>query len=115
MWEIDLVWLNRVGITLNFVAGFLMAPDLIGRNRLRKLEAILEGFITKQQQFLSTLYEKREDPSYTQTVVLALICPILSAGFWWLIWYSMLRDSLFTFGSLWVISLIILVPLSITM
>jgi hypothetical protein len=38
----DLIWINRIGIILNFVAGFLMAPDLIGTAKLRELEFRLE-------------------------------------------------------------------------
>jgi hypothetical protein len=35
---IGVVWLNRIGIILNFCAGFMVAPELIGVSRLRKLE-----------------------------------------------------------------------------
>jgi hypothetical protein len=32
------VWLNRIGIILNFLAGFMLAPELLGIERLRRLE-----------------------------------------------------------------------------
>jgi hypothetical protein len=35
-------WLNRIGIILNFVAGFLLAPELIGLDRIRRFETRLE-------------------------------------------------------------------------
>ena len=34
--------LNRVGILLNFAAGFLLSPGLLGVDRIRRLEAALE-------------------------------------------------------------------------
>jgi hypothetical protein len=41
------VVINRTGIVLNFFAGFLIAPELIGLERLRKLEENLERFFGK--------------------------------------------------------------------
>lgn len=38
----DPIILNRLGIVLNFVAGFLIAPDLIGIERLKKWEGSIE-------------------------------------------------------------------------
>lgn len=35
-------WMNRSGIILNFIAGFMVAPDLIGEKRLVQLEALVE-------------------------------------------------------------------------
>lgn len=35
MWGI---WLNRLGIVLNFAAGFLIAPELIGIERIQRFE-----------------------------------------------------------------------------
>jgi hypothetical protein len=35
-------WLNRTGIILNFLAGFLLAPEIIGIERLQKLETEIE-------------------------------------------------------------------------
>ncbi len=39
-------WLNRFGILLNFIAGFLIAPELIGIKRLKKFEQRLEKILT---------------------------------------------------------------------
>lgn len=35
-------WLNRLGIILNFLAGFLLAPELIGLERIRRFEERME-------------------------------------------------------------------------
>jgi hypothetical protein len=37
----DLIWFDRIGIVLTFIAGFLMAPGLIGIDRLRRAETLL--------------------------------------------------------------------------
>jgi hypothetical protein len=47
-------WLNRTGIILNFLAGFLMAPDIIGRQRLNRWESSIE----KQLLFVVTPFSK---------------------------------------------------------
>ncbi len=39
--------LNRIGIILNFLAGFLLAPELLGTERLEKFEDSLERFGAK--------------------------------------------------------------------
>lgn len=40
--KIDLDVLNRIGIILNFLAGFMLAPDLIGTERISKFENYIE-------------------------------------------------------------------------
>ncbi|HEX6371028.1 MAG TPA: hypothetical protein VF006_19075 [Longimicrobium sp.] len=35
-------WVNRIGVILNFAAGFMVAPELIGLDRLRHLETRIE-------------------------------------------------------------------------
>jgi len=51
-----LSWLNRVGIILNFLAGFLLAPELIGIDRINKAEVSLENYIKRlEARILSTL------------------------------------------------------------
>ncbi|MFD2937075.1 hypothetical protein [Spirosoma flavum] len=44
---IEPVWLNRVGIILNFIAGFLVAPDLIGIDRLETFENRVEVYLNQ--------------------------------------------------------------------
>jgi hypothetical protein len=46
---IGTVWLNRLGIILNFCAGFMVAPELLGTVRLEKFEKALED---KAQEYL---------------------------------------------------------------
>lgn len=36
------VWLNRIGIVLNLLAGFMVAPELIGIQRIRRVESHLK-------------------------------------------------------------------------
>ncbi|NJO84256.1 MAG: hypothetical protein HC828_16700, partial [Blastochloris sp.] len=36
--------LNRIGIVLNFAAGFMLAPELLGRQRLATMEDRIELF-----------------------------------------------------------------------
>jgi hypothetical protein len=38
MWAL---WLNRIGIVLNFLAGFMLAPELIGIERIRRFEQLI--------------------------------------------------------------------------
>jgi uncharacterized membrane protein len=47
----DTTLLNRVGIVLNFLAGFMLAPELLGVERLRKAEIYLEQSLGKHNQF----------------------------------------------------------------
>lgn len=47
--------LNRVGIALNFIAGFMLAPQLIGEPRLRRFE----GWTTEQAGRISTAVLRR--------------------------------------------------------
>jgi hypothetical protein len=43
--SIDDVWMNKVGLLLNFAAGFLLAPQLIGAERLQRVERRLERIL----------------------------------------------------------------------
>lgn len=40
-------WLNRLGIVLNFFAGFMLAPELIGLERLKIIENKIEGAFSR--------------------------------------------------------------------
>jgi hypothetical protein len=51
--KVDSIIANRLGLLLSFLAGFLLAPELIGQERLARLEEWLEeraGAITKFMQ-----------------------------------------------------------------
>ncbi|GAX46264.1 hypothetical protein NIES4075_72850 [Tolypothrix sp. NIES-4075] len=50
--KIDLDWLNRIGIILNFFAGFLLAPDLIGRQKLLNYEELIEEKLTNYIEYM---------------------------------------------------------------
>jgi hypothetical protein len=49
MWGEDL---NRIGIILNFLAGFLLAPDLLGKERLLAYEDKLGKFLSEKDESL---------------------------------------------------------------
>jgi hypothetical protein len=48
-------WVNRIGILLNFCAGFLLAPELIGIQRLERFEKSLEERLRRYRAFLESL------------------------------------------------------------
>lgn len=41
-WELVRPWVNRVGIMLAFLAFWLAAPEILGEERLRKMERRVE-------------------------------------------------------------------------
>ena len=47
----DSILLNRIGIVMNFLAGFLLAPELLGSERLRKLEFFCEILLVRITTF----------------------------------------------------------------
>lgn len=58
---IGVTWLNRIGIILNFCAGFMLAPELLGVNRIRKLE-------NRIKSFLNSFYSYSHNKSYTTII-----------------------------------------------
>src|SRR5687767_3282152 len=48
----DAIGLNRFGIILNFLAGFMLAPELLGLKRIIKVETTLERVIIVANDFL---------------------------------------------------------------
>jgi hypothetical protein len=48
-------WVNRIGIILNFCAGFLLAPELIGIQRLQRFEKFLEESVPRFRNFVEGL------------------------------------------------------------
>lgn len=46
-------WLNAAGIILNFISAFLIAPELIGINRIRRLEKDIENILF---EFMESIY-----------------------------------------------------------
>ena len=49
------LWMDRLGIILNFIAGFMVAPELIGNKRIKKTEKFFE----QSAQNISILLENR--------------------------------------------------------
>lgn len=50
-----MLWLNRIGIILNFLAGFMLAPELLGVERIRKTEDFLEKIVSRTLIFSDIL------------------------------------------------------------
>jgi len=46
------LWIERVGILLNFLAGFLLAPELIGAGRIAKAQSWIEARVRAVEQFI---------------------------------------------------------------
>lgn len=47
-------WINRIGIILNFLAGFMVAPELIGVERLAKIENYMEELFASRKTWLES-------------------------------------------------------------
>ncbi|MBW4607411.1 MAG: hypothetical protein KME22_09330 [Hassallia sp. WJT32-NPBG1] len=73
--SIDLDWLNRVGIILNFLAGFMLAPDLIGKERLliieEKIEGQLQTIIKLVKSNLKSRYGKRHNYGWIMLIFMS--------------------------------------------
>lgn len=55
----DPTWLNRIGIILNFFAGFMIAPELIGQKRLQQWEGRIERFAVHTRESIHRLAPMR--------------------------------------------------------
>ncbi|MEA2599623.1 MAG: hypothetical protein QOF89_615 [Acidobacteriota bacterium] len=90
-------WLNRVGIIFNSLAGFLVAPELLGISRLERTEARLEAFTHREISWLKARFfpfmefqgglPSSEALSYAPFVLASL-------AFWffsWLAWHEQSR------------------------
>jgi len=53
----DLKWLNRIGILLNFLAGFMIAPELIGIKRLSDAELSIEKSLLSVKEKSDEIYD----------------------------------------------------------
>jgi hypothetical protein len=79
---IDQEWTNRLGIILNFAAGFLIAPELLGLERLRKAETSIEtiaakfgAFLERPRFYIRQSLRQQNSALITTTVLVAiLIC-----------------------------------------
>jgi hypothetical protein len=95
----DNTWLNRIGILLNFLAGFLIAPELIGVERIHRFEVILETRINDNTQLLKDRTARYQhfyildNVDYRFVLVHSLIVTLVAIG----IMYSVLiRDFILT-------------------
>jgi hypothetical protein len=89
MWA---VWLNRVGIILNFIAGFLVAPELLGIHRLEWADAKLERFAIKGRErlksgayiFKGALLKVIQDSAGGLLTVMLWIPTLFWSSLWWI-------------------------------
>ena len=49
------MWLNRIGMLMGFLAFWLGAPEILGETRLSKLEAGIEGVFRQLEQGIGVL------------------------------------------------------------
>lgn len=52
------IWLNRTGIFLSFLAGFMLAPELIGLGRIRKWEAWIESRLADSKRRVEEIFQE---------------------------------------------------------
>lgn len=52
------ILLNRIGIILNFLAGFLIAPELIGIKRIKRWESLIENRLTTMKKQSEEIIER---------------------------------------------------------
>ncbi|MDI1464315.1 hypothetical protein QEZ54_25415 [Catellatospora sp. KI3] len=107
------VVLNRVGILLNFVAGFLLAPQLIGLDRIRRVEqrierismARLEGALNRRGTFDGSIFGWTVWILITvsMAIPIALIFLVTQFGVpWWL--GALAYAAIFIPSALWMIN-----------
>jgi hypothetical protein len=103
----DHEWLNRLGIVLNFLAGFLLAPELIGLHRLSRFEEWLETQIKLQLESIKHLYAPIEkylyigfpmaqlgiwlEVSARKIIILVLVLSLFSI-LWWAVFVYILAS-----------------------
>lgn len=71
-------WVNRIGIIFNFLAGFMIAPELIGIERLKRIELNIEDTLlhlskSLVQQFAYWRLKVREDLSDLSGILIATL------------------------------------------
>ncbi len=76
--DINSILLNQIGIVLNFFAGFLLAPELLGQRRLKAFEMHLEKLLHKSHNHINTsIHNTRDIWSQRTKIFLALALLIL--------------------------------------
>lgn len=82
-------WLNRIGIILSFLAGFMLAPELIGEERIKKFERTLEFISDSSYRRMSGLTDRLRAKWRFKIWVYALLASIYS--------YSLLNNKTWEF------------------
>ncbi len=79
--------LNRLGIALDFLAGILLAPELLGKERIQRLESRLERLGKAILSVMNPITSGTQKPNLTERIVQTLI-PVLTVHlfFWWFLW-----------------------------
>jgi len=57
-------WINRIGLILDFTAGFLLAPEIIGKRRLEMLEQRIDlalSYLTGSAKEVEEVYQDWRD------------------------------------------------------
>jgi hypothetical protein len=87
---LELDTLNRLGIVLNFAAGFLLTPELLGRDRIERIERRVEIIASRLSSLLTPL-EARPGTGEPRTVSLSVSLSVvlgamLCFGIWIVLW-----------------------------
>jgi hypothetical protein len=75
-------WVNRLGIILNFCAGFLLAPELIKIQRLQRFEKFLEENLPRFRNSIEETLQKNRVTVRGRFGILALV--LGSLALWWI-------------------------------
>jgi hypothetical protein len=111
-----LLWLNRVGIVLNFLAGFLLAPELIGIERIKKAEKYLEILLARLDMGIHSTLDKitYKQKHMEDGLGLALIFWTIIIGmFFILYWFGSIYGALQ--GAAIYLSAIVFITLTLTL
>jgi|GEM_PF-6740948 len=80
----DFVLINRIGIVLNFLAGFMLAPELLGVERLRKAENSIESLSDNVSKYLLRISDAMKDYMIGKLkialLILVIVCGYLFAS-----------------------------------
>lgn len=81
--------LNRLGIILNFAAGFLLAPELLGRRNLERGERWLKSAEALINRILATFTgggDITNSKAHRLAKLLIYFTTLFSLAFWWFVW-----------------------------
>jgi len=107
----DRVLINRIGLILDLLASFMLAPELIGLDRIKKWEDALERMVSSGLMWLRGAVPTGPRKDRAQWVVEQIVIGgsifLLSFQFWFVTWY-LTRDLFWDVSTLHYVVLIVL-------